>query len=49
LPAEKAAGVTVDPSILERYVGKYELKSDFFIVVTREGTRRQQARSSTSW
>ena len=38
LPAEKA-GVTVDSTIIERYVGNYELKPGFVIAVTREGAR----------
>jgi D-alanyl-D-alanine carboxypeptidase len=37
LPPEKAA-VVVDPAVLERYVGEYQLSPGFSIVVTREGT-----------
>ena len=34
--AEKAA-ITVDPTLLERYVGEYQLSPGFSIVVSREG------------
>ena len=36
---EKEVPVQVDPAILDRYVGEYELKPAFKITVTREGTR----------
>jgi hypothetical protein len=37
-PVEKGV-VTVDPAILERYVGNYQLGPGFILSVTREGAR----------
>ena len=36
IPAERAAA-TIDPAVLGRYVGKYELAPGFVITITREG------------
>lgn len=36
IPAERTA-VTLDPAVLDRYVGKYELAPGFVITLTREG------------
>lgn len=37
IPAERTV-VTLDPAVLDRYAGKYELAPGFVITVTREGT-----------
>jgi len=34
---EKRKAVTVDPRLFDRYVGRYELRPDFILTVTREG------------
>jgi uncharacterized protein len=36
---EKRKEVAVDPSPLDRYVGRYEMRRDFILTITREGDR----------
>jgi RNA polymerase sigma factor (sigma-70 family) len=36
---EKRKEVPVDPSLFDRYVGRYELHPNFFLTITREGDR----------
>lgn len=38
-PSPPRKEITIDPTLLDRYVGKYELKPGFILTVTREGSR----------